>query len=237
MFADSLLESSPHLGHRSAWTKLASVLLQSLALAVALVTPLYHIERLQVIPPPPSIRLTSAQPAAIRTETPHLSHSDSTTYYDIVQPPFIPSGISRTRDRDEGPPGVPNLGPACVMNCGGGVPITELVKPGAFDIPKPPPPRGPVRVSEMQLGELVRKVLPEYPTIAKQIRLQGQVVLVAIVGKDGRVERVQPVSGPPLLIAPAQRAVEQWQYRPYLLNHQPVEVQTQITVNFVLNKE
>jgi protein TonB len=89
----------------------------------------------------------------------------------------------------------------------------------------------------MQLGDLVRKVVPEYPTIAKQLRMQGSVVLLATVGKDGRVEHVQTVSGPPLLVRSAREAVEQWQYRPYLLNHEPVVVQTQITVNFVLNRE
>ena len=89
----------------------------------------------------------------------------------------------------------------------------------------------------MQLGELVRKVLPEYPMVAKQLRIQGAVVLMATVGRDGRVERVQPLKGPPLLVQPAVRAVEQWKYRPYLLNHEAVEVQTQITVNFVLNSD
>ena len=101
----------------------------------------------------------------------------------------------------------------------------------------PPPPHAPtrpVRVSEMQLGELVRKVLPEYPMVAKQLRIQGAVVLMATVGRDGRVERVQPLKGPPLLVQPAVRAVEQWKYRPYLLNHEAVEVQTQITVNFTM---
>ena len=87
----------------------------------------------------------------------------------------------------------------------------------------------------MQLGALVHKVLPEYPAIAKQIRLQGAVVLLATIAKDGHVEHVEPISGPAMLVLPAKRAVEQWQYRPYILNHEPVEVQTQITVNFILN--
>jgi len=88
----------------------------------------------------------------------------------------------------------------------------------------------------MRLGGLIHKVIPEYPIIAKQLRLEGAVVLLATVGKDGRVEHVQPISGPPLLVRPAMVAVEQWQYRPYLLNQEPVAVQTQITVNFVLNR-
>jgi protein TonB len=106
-----------------------------------------------------------------------------------------------------------------------------------MDIPRPAPAKGPVRVSEMQLGALIRKVLPEYPAIAKQVHQQGAVVLLATIAKDGHVEHVQPVSGPAMLVAPAMRAVEQWQYRPYVLNHEPVEVQTQITVNFLLNRE
>jgi protein TonB len=61
-------------------------------------------------------------------------------------------------------------------------------------------------------------------------------VLLATVGKDGRVEHVQAVSGPPLLVRPAMVAVEQWQYRPFLLNQEPIVVQSTITVNFVLNR-
>jgi protein TonB len=80
-------------------------------------------------------------------------------------------------------------------------------------------------------------VVPDYPIIAKQLGVQGAVLLTALVGKDGRVERVQSVSGPSLLVLSAKHAVEQWQYRPYLLNREPVEVQTQITVNFVLNRD
>ena len=89
----------------------------------------------------------------------------------------------------------------------------------------------------MQLGDLVHRVTPEYPAIAKQIHLQRAVVLLATIGKDGHVEQVKAISGPPLLQNAAKQAVAQWQYRPYVLNHEPIEVQTQITVNFVLNRE
>ena len=112
-----------------------------------------------------------------------------------------------------------------------------IFSPGAPVLPPPHPSLKPLHVSEMQLGELVRKVLPEYPSIAQQLHVQGPVVLIAAIGKDGRVANVRAVSGPPLLQLPAKRAVEQWQYRPYLLNHEPVVVETQITVNFVLNRE
>ena len=239
MFADSLLESAPHLGHRSAWTKLVSVSIQSLALAVALAIPLFHLERLEVIPPPPSIRLTSAAPPEVRSEPERFSsRAPAETRYEIVQPHTIPRTVGPVNDRDRGQSGPPDVGNVCVSSCsGGGLPLTGIVPPGSFKFPPPPPVRGPVPVSVMQLGELIRKVVPEYPIAAKQLHVQGQVLLTAIVGKDGRVEHVTTMSGPPLLVLAAKRAVEQWQYRPYLLNHQPVEVETQITVNFVLNKD
>lgn len=237
MFAESLLESSPQIKHRAGWTKLTSLLLQCMALAVILEVPLFHIERLQVVPPPPSIRLTNVQQLVMHTETMRLSRGvSSVPSFTILEPLSIPRTISRGGDRSDEGPEVPQVGPLCVSNCGSGLPL-GIIGNSTFDIPKPPPATRPLHVSEMQLGALVRKVVPEYPTIAKQIHQQGAVVLMATIGKDGRVEHVQPMSGPALLVEPAVRAVEQWQYRPYILNHEPVEVQTQITVNFVLNRE
>jgi periplasmic protein TonB len=239
MFADSLLESSPHAGHGSAWSKLASTLLQSAALAVALAIPLFHIERMQTLPPPPSIRMTSIQqPPTIQAQSPASNRMAPTMSYEVVQPSSIPSHIARVDERPSAA-GAPNVGPLCGSNCGAGVAITNIVSSGApiMGPPLPHVPSRPTRVSEMQLGELVRKVLPEYPIVAKQLRIQGSVLLLATIGRDGRVEHVEAVKGPPLLVQPAMRAVEQWKYRPYLLNHEAVEVQTQITVNFVLNRE
>jgi len=238
MFADSLLESAPHPAHRAAWSKLASVLLQSLALAVALAIPLFHVERLQFLPPPPSIRMTSVQrPPAMHDQARAASLSTAPALTDqIVEPKWIPRSVAHVDDQ---PPanGPSSPGLQCVADCGGTLPLTNIIGDGTSGIVKPPPPpTKPVRLSVMQLGELVHKVLPEYPIVAKQIHLEGAVVLMATVGKDGRVEHVQPLSGPPLLVRPAMIAVEQWQYRPYLLNHEPVVVQTQITVNFVLNR-
>ena len=237
MFAESLLESSPHIGHRAGWTKLTSFLLQCLALAVVLTVPLFHIERLQVVPPPPSIRLTSVQQPVVRTETPDVSRGAvSETSYTMLQPRSIPTTIARVNDRNDTAPGTPKFNAICVSNCGGGIPLSNIVTLGTMAPPRPAPPSHPLPVSVMQLGGLVHKVVPEYPAIAKQIRLQGAVVLLATIAKDGHVENVKPLSGPAMLVTPAKRAVEQWQYRPYILNHEPVEVQTQITVNFVLNQ-
>jgi protein TonB len=81
---------------------------------------------------------------------------------------------------------------------------------------------------------LVHRVQPEYPPIAKAARIQGQVLLRAVIAKDGSIENLRVVSGHPMLVTSALNAVRQWQYRPYLLNGDAVEVDTQITVNFVL---
>jgi protein TonB len=77
-------------------------------------------------------------------------------------------------------------------------------------------------------------VTPQYPPLAKQARIQGSVVLHAVIGKDGKVQNLQLVSGHPMLTQSAIQAVKQWQYKPYYLNGQPVEVDTNITVNFSL---
>jgi protein TonB len=77
-------------------------------------------------------------------------------------------------------------------------------------------------------------VQPSYPPLARQARIQGTVVLQAIIGKDGSIEHLRAVSGHPMLIPSAIDAVSQWKYKPYLLNGEPVEVDTQVTVNFTL---
>jgi len=77
-------------------------------------------------------------------------------------------------------------------------------------------------------------VAPEYPALARQARIQGTVVLQATIGKDGAIESLTLVSGHPMLAPAAIDAVKQWQYKPYFLNGDPVEVKTTINVNFTL---
>ena len=84
-------------------------------------------------------------------------------------------------------------------------------------------------------GLLVNRVLPSYPPLARQARVQGTVVLHAVIGKDGTVQDLSVISGHPMLIQAALDAVKQWRYKPYLLNGEPVPVQTTINVNFELN--
>jgi TonB family protein len=100
----------------------------------------------------------------------------------------------------------------------------------------PPTTAQKIRVGgSAQQKKLIHQVPPVYPPLAKQARIQGTVRLTAIIGKDGTVQDVQLVSGHPLLVPAAMEAVRQWRYEPTLLNGEPVEVITQIDVNFTLS--
>ena len=84
-------------------------------------------------------------------------------------------------------------------------------------------------------ASLIHRVQPDYPPIAKLMRLSGTVVLRAVIGTDGEVRQIEVLSGNPILAEAARAAVRQWRYRPTLLDGQAVEVETQVTVNFVLD--
>ena len=77
---------------------------------------------------------------------------------------------------------------------------------------------------------------PPYPPLAKQARISGTVRFTAIIGKDGTIQNLQLITGHPLLVQAATEAVKQWLYKPTLLNGEPVEVITQIDVNFTLSQ-
>ena len=101
----------------------------------------------------------------------------------------------------------------------------------------PPPPAVATkpRLSRMMEGNLVQRVQPDYPPLARMAGIQGSVMLRAIINRDGSIDRLQVLSGQPLLVEAAIRAVRQWRYRPYLLNDEPVKVETQITIHFNLS--
>jgi protein TonB len=86
----------------------------------------------------------------------------------------------------------------------------------------------------MDEGNLIRKVQPTYPALARSARIQGTVMLQAVISKQGTIENLIVLTGHPMLVPAAIDAVRQWHYRPYILNNEPVEVETQITVNFSL---
>ena len=83
-------------------------------------------------------------------------------------------------------------------------------------------------------GLLISQVQPVYPPLARQARIQGVVVLKAVIGKDGSIQELNLVNGHPMLAPAAMEAVKQWRYKPYYLNGEVVEVQTTINVNFSL---
>jgi TonB family protein len=84
-------------------------------------------------------------------------------------------------------------------------------------------------------GRLLTRVQPVYPPLARQARIQGTVVLKAIISREGSIENLTVVSGHPFLVPAALDAVKQWKYRPYFFNDEPVEVDTEISVNFALS--
>ena len=135
----------------------------------------------------------------------------------------------------------PNMG--VVGGVPGGVPggqmngvIGGIISSTPTAIPKVATPQR-VRVSAgVTQGLKIKNVNPTYPQMAKIARVQGPVVLAAVIGKDGTIQNLHVLStASPLLNQAAIDAVKEWRYRPYILNGEPVEVDTQITVNFTLS--
>jgi protein TonB len=116
----------------------------------------------------------------------------------------------------------------------GGV-IGGIISSTPVAVPKAATPQR-VRVSQgVTQGLLIHKVQPNYPPLARQARIQGAVQLQALISKQGTIENLRVISGHPMLSPSAIDAVKQWRYKPYILNGEPVEVETQITVNFTLS--
>ena len=86
--------------------------------------------------------------------------------------------------------------------------------------------------SKVVEGSLTHRVDPQYPIIAKEEHLQGTVILAATIGKDGLIHNLKPLCGHPVLIAASMEAIKQWRYRPYMIDGQPVEVETTIKTQF-----
>jgi protein TonB len=156
---------------------------------------------------------------------------------ELRTPTKIPKKILITKD-DEQPVaasagvvgGVPGGVPGGQM---GGV-IGGIISSTPVAVPKVATPQR-IRVSAgVTEGLLIHKVQPTYPPLARSARIQGTVVLQAVIGKDGTIQNLRAVSGHPMLTPAAIDAVRQWRYKPYFLNGEPVEVDTQITVNFTL---
>ncbi len=164
-------------------------------------------------------------PVALHTEHPII----------LQQPSYIPITVATGDDvsapslAGSGPP----VGPA-VGDPGSHDGILNSIGTGSKPV-MPAVPLAvarPVHLSHMSEGDLVKIILPVYPAQARSVRIQGTVVLQAVISKQGTIENLRLLSGHPMLAPAAIEAVRQWRYRPYILNGEPVEVDTQITVNF-----
>lgn len=157
----------------------------------------------------------------------------------LFQPQRIPPRIDRSSET------MGNTAPPVLTEPGPGV-GTEMPGPpfgtgnDASMIPRPPtPPRGPRIIHQtegVQSGMLIYRVKPLYPQLAMNAGISGTVELRAIIGRDGRVRSVEVLSGSALLASAAISAVKQWRYRPTLLNGEAVEVETRVTVHFVIGQ-
>lgn len=240
MFADSLLDNNwDNRSHRG-WTTLVSFALQAVWVGIVLLLPLLCTEglpQLQLMgtiaaPSPPPTPSLPARPRS--SSTSHQSNLMGNHLMQISQIPRVIQNIVET----EPPPtrevfgtGVPG---------GTGAPgstgtVLDSLDSSNFAAPMLSPSAPPPRVSRIMEGSLIYKVQPSYPALAKATRVQGQVVLRAVISRTGTIESLQVVSGHPLLVRAAIDAVRQWRYRPYVLNGDPLEVETEVTVNFVLS--
>jgi protein TonB len=248
MFADSMLEASWAQRIRHSWTTLTSFGLQALVIGLLLLLPVLKTVGL------PSARTASTPISLGRrdpmplTDAPRVA-ARSAAQNTVVNPRLVAPGHMPTHiamspdDPSAQPPGgseaggseLGSGGPGFLPGDGSGLPAS-LISGNRPMLPSPPPTvTRIIRRSSMLEGNLIRRVDPVYPPLAKSARIQGPVVLAAIISKAGTIENLHAVSGPPLLVPATIAAVSQWQYRPYILNGEPIEVETQITVNFYLS--
>lgn len=152
-------------------------------------------------------------------------------------PPQIPHIIvTRAGPSDEGPNDAPQgLGLSVPGASGGGIPIQDARTSG----PLPPPEQHAarptvVRMTQLDPAMLIYRVDPVYPALPKQIHKEGRVELHARIATDGSIQSLEVVSGDPMFFQSAFEAVRQWRYRPTILNGQPVEIDTRITVIYTM---
>jgi len=241
MFEDSLIESGGKLKTKRGRMTFFSFILEAVIVIVLILIPLMFTEALpkgQLMtflvappPPPPPPPPPAAAVKVVKVETDIVNNQ-------LRTPTKIPQKVQILKE-DEAPPpstgvvgGVPGGVPGGQM---GGV-IGGIISSTPVAVPKMATPTR-IRVSQgVTAGMKIHDVTPQYPQMAKIARVQGPVVLAAVIGKDGAIQNLRVVStASPLLNQAALEAVKQWRYRPYILNGEPVEVDTTITVNFTLS--
>jgi protein TonB len=254
LFEVSLLDSSVAQRKRRTWSTLLSFVLQLFLIGLLLLLPLWFTDVLpkqQLLtlleappppPPPPPPAASTPSTAKVVKVTSNIANGRLRT------PSRIPSKVQMIKE-DEAPPPVATTG-GVAGGVPGGIPggqldgvIGGIISSGSSlavvpRLSQPAPAVQRVRVSQGVIkGLLSYRVEPAYPPLAKQARIQGVVVMTALIDKGGNVQNLQVVSGHPLLAPAAIEAVKQWRYKPFLLNGQPVEVETTVTVNFRVRSE
>jgi periplasmic protein TonB len=246
MFADSVLDFGTQT-KRKAGATVTSFIINVLAVLMMLAVPLMFTEELPkaqlltllIAPPPPP----PPPPAEAVQRVVRQIQTDVLNTGQLRTPTRIPTKVEMIKEEEAPPPMAVTSG--VVGGVPGGIPggqlsgvIGGIVSATAnMAVPKfaPVQPQR-VRISQgVTKGLLVRRVEPTYPPLARSARVQGEVVLSAIISVNGDIENLQLVSGHPMLVPAALTAVKQWRYKPYLLNGQPTEVETTITVIFTLS--
>lgn len=241
---DDLVISSAHPTHtHKTWTVAVSAIVQVGIIVVFILIPLLVTEALPkemvatwitapAPPPPPPPPPPKVQ--VVRQKIVPLIQQGK-----LTAPTVIPKKVNIIKE-EQPPPDVGAVG--VVGGVPGGMPggsaggVLGGIIGGTGGGP-PPPPKAPERIrvgGNVQQANLIHQVMPVYPEIAKTAHIQGTVILHAIISKDGSVQELQYISGPPLLMRSAMDAVRQWRYRPTLLNGEAVQVDTTISVVFTL---
>ena len=244
MFDDLVVSSANPKRTNKPWTVVLSAIIQAGILGILILIPLIYTEALPkgmlttfLVPPPPPPPPPPPAAAAPKIVKPvaRLIHNGQ-----MMAPTVIPKKVEMIKE-EELPPDVGAVG--VVGGVPGGVPggqaggVLGGIIGGTGSALPPPPKAAPSRIrvgGNVAAAKLIRQVTPVYPTIAKTAHISGTVVLHAIIAKDGTIQELTYVSGPPLLMRNAMDAVRQWRYNPTLLNGEPVEVDTTISVVFTL---
>jgi protein TonB len=262
MLEDCLIDSRSSARARKPGTLVVSVLVHG-ALAIGLIViPLFQIPLLPNVPViAPLTPAVAIAPRAVELVPvgggPSRSSSTETPAIQVLTAPIaIPNRIAEVRDSapavmigdislpgiGNGTPGSPDgalpFGNPNAVAPPAGPPQPPPVRPPAPP-PAPPAVMAPVRVGSIEPSKLLFSVQPVYPRLAVIARVEGAVVLEAVITRDGLVDkkRLKVVSGHNMLSAAAVEAVEQWRYKPTVLNGERVEILANITVNFTLNRQ
>ncbi|MFY9802368.1 MAG: energy transducer TonB [Candidatus Acidiferrales bacterium] len=244
MFDDLVVSSANPKKTNKPWTVALSAMIQAGLLGILILIPLIYTEALPkamlttfLVPPPPPPPPPPPAAAAPKIVKPvaRLIHNGQ-----MMAPTVIPKKVEMIKE-EELPPDVGAVG--VVGGVPGGIPggqaggVLGGIIGGTGSALPPPPKAAPSRIrvgGNVAAAKLIRQVTPLYPTIAKTAHISGTVVLHAIIAKDGSIQELTYISGPPLLMRNAMDAVRQWRYNPTLLNGEPVEVDTTISVVFTL---